>query len=215
MKNKYEITEKQLAFLEDFLERKYPNISQETRIELIDHLISDFENTTENGNLSQYLSNEIEFIRKFAFSGMKEIKKTYNKQTWKMFFSFFNETKFLPITAFVIFIFYFLAENLSVKTCYIILILTHTIIFGISVFSGTLNKKLRKLEEVKYLGAEIWLPFSLIQIIGYGEVRDLLLPNSFFFTIFSSFVIIYSLAALIVLKVQKKKIYEKYKYLLN
>jgi hypothetical protein len=34
MEKKYKITEKQLAFLEDFLLRKYKDLSVETRIEL-------------------------------------------------------------------------------------------------------------------------------------------------------------------------------------
>lgn len=215
MEKKHEVTEKQLAFLEDFLQRKYPNISKETRIELVDHLISDFEATTEDGNLSQYLSNEIEFIRKFAFSGMNEIKKTYSKQTWKMFFNFFIDIKFLPITICVIFIFYFLRENFTTKASLLILSLLHILIFGVSIFFGTVSKKLKKIEEVKYLGAEIWLPFLLIQLMSNNEIRDFLIPNNLLFIVFSSFVIIYSLAALIVLRKQKKMIYKKYKHLLN
>ena len=113
MKKNYEITEKQLTFLNGFLLRKYPDISNETRIELVDHLISDFEATTENGNLSQYLSNELGFIRKFVFNGISEIKKGYGKLTWKKFFSFFSNSKLLPISIFIILFLYILNANLN------------------------------------------------------------------------------------------------------
>ena len=119
MEKNYEITKKQLSFLEGFLDRKHPHISRETKVELIDHLVSDFEATTENGNLSQYLSNELEFIRKFVFNGVSEVKKTYRKETWGKFFSFFANAKMLPISIFIITLFYFLNELLSLQIFWI------------------------------------------------------------------------------------------------
>ncbi|WP_445748156.1 hypothetical protein [Polaribacter sp.] len=212
----YKITEKQLSFLDDFLNRKYPQISNETRIELIDHLISDFEATTDNGNLSQYLSNELEFIRKFVFSGASKVKKSYSKETWNQFFSFFTNTKLLPITISVVMLFYFLNENFSDKISYLTLIISQTIIFGYSVFAGMINKKeLRNIDEVKFLGAEIWLSFTLAQLLGETHIRELIISNTIIFTIYASFIIIHGLAAYKVLKKHKKIILEKYKHLLN
>ena len=216
MKKRYEITEKQLVFLEDYLKRKYPSITDETRIELIDHLISDFEATTENGNLSQYLSNELGFIRKFVFDSANNHHKKYGKETWKQFFSFFTETKLLPFTLIVFVLFYFLAENLSDKWLWGSFTIIQSIIFLISIFFGMINKKkLRKLDEVKYLGADIWLPYIMIQLPSGFGFDTFIMSNSFLFTIYASFTLIYALAAYVVIREKRKIILKKYKHLLN
>ncbi|MDP5104924.1 MAG: hypothetical protein NWQ31_02000 [Polaribacter sp.] len=216
MKKRYEITEKQLTFLEDFLKRKYPSITDETRIELSDHLVSDFEATTENGNLSQYLSNELEFIRKFVFEGTNNHQKRYSKQTWKKFFSFFTDVQLLPFSFSVLILFYFLAENINGKWLWVSFAITQTIIFLFSIFFGLINKKkLRKLDEVKYLGADIWLSYILVQLPSGFGFDSYIMTNSFVFTIYASFTIIYAVAAYTVVREKRKIILEKYKHLLN
>ncbi|WP_181858107.1 hypothetical protein [Polaribacter sp. WD7] len=52
MRKNYEITEKQLSFLEGYLKKKKKFLDPEDLYELIDHIILDFETTTRNGNLS-------------------------------------------------------------------------------------------------------------------------------------------------------------------
>lgn len=216
MEKRYEITEKQLTFLEDFLSRKYSGISDDVKIELIDHLISDFEATTENGNLSQHLSNELGFIRRFVFTERKKFKSNYSKETWLKFIGFFAYLQFLPYSLLVIITFYFLSENLSNKTLYLVLLISQTIIFAISVFFGMINKKeFRKLDEVQFLGSDIWLPFLLVSIISVEEIKDFILSYSLCFTVYASFIIIFGLTAFIVVRKNKIQILEKYKHLLN
>lgn len=216
MEKCYEITQKQLTFLEDYLKRKYPSITEETRIELKDHLVSDFEATTKNGNLSQYLSNELGFIRKFIFDSANRHQKKYGKETWKQFFDFFRKVKLLPITFFILILFWILTKNLNDKWLWGSLAIIQGIIFLISIFFGMINKKkLRKLDEVKYLGADIWLPYVMVQLPSGFEFDNYIMSNSLFFTCYASFTIIYALAAFMVIREKKKIILEKYKHLLN
>jgi hypothetical protein len=216
MENPYEITEKQLAFLEDYLKRKYPSITDETRIELTDHLVSDFESTTKDGNLSQYLSNELGFIRTFVFDSANRHQKKYGKETWQQFFDFFKDLKLLPITFFVFLVFYFLDNNLNDKWLWGSFAIIQGIIFLISIIFGKVNKKkLRKLDEIKYLGSDIWLPYIMVQLPSGLEFDSYIMANSFVFTIYASFTIIYALAAYIVIREKRKIILEKYKHLLN
>ena len=216
MEKRYEITEKQLTFLEDYLKRKYPSITDETRIELTDHLVSDFEATTGNGNLSQYLSNELGFIRKFVFNSANRHQKKYGKETWKQFFSFFIETKLLPITLLVFVLFYFLAENLNDKWLWGSFTIIQGLIFIVSIFFGMINKKkLRKLDEVKYLGSDIWLPYVMVQLPSGLSFDNFIMSNNFLFTIYASFTVIYGFAAYVVIREKRKIILEKYKHLLN
>ena len=216
MEKRYEITEKQLAFLEDYLKRKYPSITDETRIELTDHLISDFEATTENGNLSQYLSNELGFIRKFVFDSANRHQKRYGKETWNQFFDFFKDIKLLPITFSVLILFYFLTENLNDKWLWGSFAIIQGVIFLISILFGLINKKkLRKLDEVKYLGSDIWLPYVMVQLPSGFGVDTYIMYYNFIFTIYASFTIIYALSAFMVVREKRKIILEKYKHLLN
>jgi hypothetical protein len=86
----------------------------------------------------------------------------------------------------------------------------------LSILFGMINKKkLRKLDEVKYLGAEIWLPFLMIQIPQGLEFHDFLMSNEYVFILYSLFTVVYGLSAFIVLRKQRKYILEKYKHLLN
>ena len=216
MEKKYKITEKQLAFLEDYLKRKYPDATDETRIELIDHLVLDFEATTKNGNLSQYLSNELGFIRKFVFDSANRHQKKYGKETWEQFYSFFIKPKLIPISFSILIIFYFLATILNNKWLWGSFVIIQSIILLISALFGMINKKkFRKLDEVKYLGADIWLSYLLVQIPIIFNVENYILYNKFLFSLYATFTIIYALAAYIVIREKRKFILEKYKHLLN
>ena len=216
MEKHYEITEKQLVFLEDYLQRKYKGISTETRIELTDHLILAFEATTENGNLSQYLSNELEFIKSFVTNGINLMKKTYRKETWSQFFNFFTNFKFLSIVISSILFFYFLNENLNNKIACLSIFILSSILFLVSIRKGMINNRaLKHLGKVKFLGTEIWLPFFLVQLLTEKHIGEFITSNSYFFTIYSSFIMMYGLAALLVLIKHKTLILEKYKHLLN
>ena len=121
MENKYEITEKQLAFLEEYLKRKKKYFDPEDIYELMDHLINDFEATTEDGNLSQYLSTKSSFI--FNYTGSQKNKEKaihweYQRELWQLFFSFFYRLKYLPFTAlgFSVLYLFFIQFNFSNKT---------------------------------------------------------------------------------------------------
>tara|TARA_B110000238_G_C15927430_1_gene353211 strand:- start:73 stop:723 length:651 start_codon:yes stop_codon:yes gene_type:complete len=216
MEKKYKITEKQLAFLEDFLLRKYKDISVETRIELTDHLILDFEATTKNGNLSQYVSNEITFIRKFTATKIKLYKNLYRKETWQYFFSFFKDLNKLPYSVFCFILFYSLTESLSNYWLWLAYMISYFVFFFLVIFYGIINQKpLKKLDEVKFLGAEIYLPFVLINFAQGLDFIDLLMQNSLLFSLIWMLTIFYSYATYMIVKKYKKIIINKYKHLLN
>ena len=217
MEKKYEITEKQLGFLEEYLDKKFPNTEPDVRLELIDHLISDFEATTKNGNLSQYISNELYFVNNFISNRVKEYQNTYRKSTWQQFFCFFTDIKLLPITLSLFVCFYILSEMLSDKSLWLSLMITMTVIFLVSIIFGSINnKKLKKFDEIKLLGAEIWLPYVMVYLPeGISVFKNFLTTHSLVFSSYWLFATIYGLAAYMVLKEQKKRILKKYKYLLQ
>lgn len=219
MEKRYEITDKQIGFLNNFLFKRYPNISDETRIELVDHLISDFEATTTNGNLSQYLSNEMEFIKNFISAKVKLLNANYNRDVWQEYLSFYSDIKKLPTTLFVFFVIYFLTENLNNKFVWLSFFLSVFGIYGYSLIAQTKNipKVIRKLPEVQLLGKGITMgiPYLMCMVIFIDEIRVVLLESSVLFSFYWFFALSLSIAAIIVLHKRKKIITKKYEYLLN
>jgi hypothetical protein len=218
MEKPYEITEKQLGFLEGFLQRKYPHISPEVKIELTDHLVSDFEATTENGNLSQYLSNELEFIRKFIYNRFRVHKSKYDKDVWFVYFSFFTRIKVLPLTLSTLIIFYFLSENLNNKLLWLIFFFSVFGVYGYSLFASRIKSiKIKKYEDVRFLGTGLGfgIPYLMAIFPLAIEDKDFLFENSILFTAYWFFAFSLNIAALIVMLQKKEMIIKKYKHLLN
>ena len=219
MEKRYEITDNQIGFLNNFLFKRYPNISDETRVELVDHLISDFEATTTNGNLSQYLSNEMEFIKNFISAKVKLLNANYNRDVWQEYLSFYSDIKKLPITLFIFFVIYFLTETLNNKFVWLSFFLSVFGIYGYSLIAQTKNipKVIRKLPEVQLLGKGITMgiPYLMCMVIFIDELRVVLLESSILFSFYWFFAFSLSIAAIIVLHKRKKIITKKYQYLLN
>jgi len=207
MERKNEITEKQLIFLEEFLSKKYPNISDETRIELIDHLVSDFETTSENENLSQYLSNELEFTKKFVLNKVKIIESNYTKNVWQEYFSFFTTIKRIPITAFVFFIIYVLSKNMNDTFVILTFFISVFGIYGYSLYLPTknLSKKLRKTPQVQTLGKGITMgiPYIMSLVVIFSEIKIILLESKVFFSLYWFFA--FSLGVSVIIVTQKEK----------
>ncbi|WP_347173161.1 hypothetical protein [Polaribacter uvawellassae] len=212
MEKKHEITPKQLAFLDRFL-KKYNFGSEDDKIELKDHIISDFE-TNGNGNLSQYLSGELGFINKFIGSKLQVIHKSYRRKTIDEAIGFFTSIKKLPITITVFFCIYLLTISLNETVLIVSFIINVLGLFIYSQFFLNIKKEdKKKLDRIEYLGQEMWLPYLMVMLPL--SFYDELIVNNFFFSLYWFIALVYSIAAILVMKKEKKIIYEKYKHLLN
>ena len=215
MEKKHKITEKQLAFLDRFL-TKYDFGSEDDKVELKDHIILDFEENG-NGNLSQYLSEELSFIKKFIGGKLKVIHKSYRRKTIDEVISFFTSIKKLPITIAAFLSIYLLTRYLN-DTVLIVSFYVSVLSFFVysQFFLGIKKRDRKKFDRIEYLGKEMWLPY-LMMIFPFhiGVTTDFMLTNSAFFNVYWFVAIAYSVAAIIVMKKEKKIIYEKYKHLLN
>jgi hypothetical protein len=215
MEKKHQITEKQLAFLNRFL-KKYNFGSEDDKVELIDHVVLDFEENG-NGNLSQYLSEELGFIKKFIGSKLKVIHKNYRRKTIDEAISFFTSIKKLPITIVVFLSVYLLTRYLNGTVLIGSFYVSVLSFFIYSQFFLNIKKKdKKKLDRIEYLGQEMWLPYLMMSFpFQLSVTTDFMLINSVFFSVYWFVAITYSVAAIIVMKKEKKIIYEKYKHLLN
>lgn len=212
MEKKHQITTKQLIFLDRFL-MKYEFGSEDDKIELKDHIILDFEENG-NGNLSQYLSGELDFIKKFIGSKLNVIHKSYRKKTIDEAISFFTSIKKLPFTIAVFLGIYLQTVYLNETVLIVSFISSVMGLFVYSQFFLNFNKRdKKKLDRIKYLGQEMWLPYLMVMLpISF---YDKLVAYKFFFSMYWFVAIVYAIAAILVMKKEKTIIYEKYKHLLN
>lgn len=214
MEKKYEITEKQLAFLEDYIKRKKRSIEPEDLYELMDHLINDFEATTTNGNLSQYLANKTNFISQYANDKESKVHWAYQKDLWNTVFSFFINIKTLPISITIAITLLSLSILLNEKQLGIVFMISiiFQVLYGFYLtYHG--NKKIRKLISFKYLGNIMSLP----QVFLYSITifKDFLITHRELFFLYWLIAFSLSIAGLIVIKDKKEVILKKYKHLLN
>ncbi|MFD0992655.1 hypothetical protein [Tenacibaculum geojense] len=184
MMNKKYTTDKQLDFLDSFLTMKgYAN--NENKIELMDHLICDFE-LNGNGNLSQYLSNKLHFIEQQKFKREKILNKIYLKEMFNEFTLFFTDFKRILITLLVFLFVVCLTRFFNNKVIKITYILSLFIVQLYGLFNTFIEKRFRKLDEFKALTSIIFLPTSLFIITSYidNPFKNIELFSVFWFLIF-------------------------------
>ncbi len=219
MEKRYEITQKQLTFLEDYLKRKKRFTDPEDLYELMDHIILDFEATTTNGNLSQYLADNSSFI--FNYKGSNTNKESnihwrYQKELWQIFFSFFYRLKYLPITILIMLVFYFLflTINLSAKVLGITFVIAIAVpaVYGI-VLTHHKNKRVRKLVPFKYLANVMSLPSMFLYL--FSTISDFLKENRTLFFLYVLIAFGLHISGVLLISDKRKIILSKYKHLLN
>nr|WP_299031557.1 hypothetical protein [uncultured Tenacibaculum sp.] len=214
MKEKIKITDKQLVFLEDYIIRKKKFIDPEDMYELMDHLIHDFEATTTNGNLSQYLANKSWFISQYGIDKGSKTHWAYQRLLWKKFFSFFIQLKFIPITILIgsllLYLSFFLDEKLLLVTFFLSIV--GQIVYGLKLTYHE-KKRIRKLISFKYLGNIMGLP----QVFLYSLTltKPFLINNRLMFFIYWILALGLSITGILVIKEKRVSILKKYKHLLS
>ena len=205
--------------MEGYIKRKKKFTEPEDLYELMDHLINDFEATTEDGNLSQYLSIKSHFI--FKYTGSLKNKEEaihwgYQRELYNQFLSFFHRLKYLPFTGFLFAFLYlfFIHFNFSNKVLagVFVSLIALPLITGY-VITYHKNKKIKKLVSFKYLANIMLLPMLFLQC--FNLISDYLKENRFLFFTYTFIGVILCFSAIIVVLEKRKEILKKYKHLLN
>ncbi|WP_299834265.1 hypothetical protein [uncultured Tenacibaculum sp.] len=210
MKEKHIITDKQLNFLDKFLTKK-GYVNSENKIELMDHLICDFE-LNGNGNLSQFLSTKLYFIEQQKSKREKILNKLYLKEMFKEFLTFFSDFKRILVTLFVFLFIFCLTKYFNNKIILASFAISLFIIQLYGVYISFVEKRLRKLEEFKALAAVTYLPSSIIIFSSYikNPLKYIELFTFFWFLIF-----ILTLSFVLYIKRKKNELIKKYNFLIQ
>lgn len=207
------ITKKQLTFLEDYIKRKKAFLDTETRLELIDHLVCDFEENG-NGNISQFLADKATFIFNYKNTKSEEIHWAYQRELWKVFFRFFTNLKMLSIVFLVMVLFYQLITNFSLKVVmggYLVVILAPTILGFIKTYHK--KKEIRNLIEFKYLANIMALPHVFLYALS--AIKEFLFPHHWLILIYLTLGVLLNFAGIMVVLEKRKRILTKYNHLIN
>jgi magnesium-transporting ATPase (P-type) len=211
MKEKYKITEKQLTFLSDFLTRK-EHENDEIKLELMDHLICEFEEKG-NGNLSEFLSNKLEFISGYKQKHQNIISQVYKKELIGEFKKYFLNLDKFPITLISLFVMYFVTANFNSKVTLIITIISFASVLAYIYSVVFFTKKfIRKTTSMVALTSTIWLPSIFIYLPK--EFYNFLLTHKTLYLLFWFVAFIINLSAASYIKRKKETIKTKYQHLL-
>ncbi|TCP23910.1 hypothetical protein EV195_10775 [Tenacibaculum skagerrakense] len=205
------ITEKQLKFLSEFLNRKgYEN--DETKLELMDHLICEFEEKG-NGNLSEFLSHKLEFIRSYKQKHQNIISLVYKRELIGEFKKYFLNLDKIPITLISLLVMYFVTTNFNSKVTLIITIISFACVLAYIYSIVFFTKKfIRKTTSMVALTSIIWLPSSFIYLPK--EFYNFLLTHKTLYILFWFVAFIINLSAASYIKRKKEVIKTKYQHLL-
>ena len=207
------LTKQDIKYIDKFLEKKGVKYL-DVRSELIDHLATEFEETTNYGLLEDYLHGKIKFIKEFAKKQQKTIHWTYQKQLWVQFAKFFFDLKYISILAVLITLGYVLLQYVTLKTfkfvCFFFL--TALVLYPL-FYQIKYSKAVKKVQSMQSLFTVTSLPSVFLYM--FNVVNDILIENFVLGLIYFSFSIILGMSAVIIIEKDRKRVLKKYYQLIG
>lgn len=203
----------EIKFINEFLikfEVKYIDV----RLELIDHIATEFEEIQGHENLQVFLNSKRFFIKKFIDKRQKTIHWSYQGMLWKKFFEFFlkkNLFAVLILNSITIYLVSIYFDINHIKLMYLISISFPQIISIVIHYRH--NNLFKKVQSAQPLLAIMALPSLFMHvpiIIGYN-----FFSNYYVLMFIWNFGFLLSLAGLIIFHHQKSKIINQYKRIIT
>ncbi|MEP5256053.1 hypothetical protein [Winogradskyella rapida] len=202
------LSKEDIKFIDDFLinkKIKYLDI----RVELIDHLATEFEESSAYVLIEDFLLSKVNFIIEFDKKQKKTIHWSYQKLLWLQFAKFFYQLKFVVIFI-ALEIFVYTAFNLfSLKTFSFIWLATIAILMLYPIYYQIrYSKALKKVQSMQSLFTITSLPS--VFLYAFGALKDYLFETPIVLVLYCSVSLLLSLSAVIVIENNRSKIVEKY-----
>ncbi|WP_292948693.1 hypothetical protein [Olleya sp. UBA1516] len=178
----------------------------DVRLELIDHLASDFEASNKEEQLEDYLKSKIDFIQDFEKKRQKTIHWSYQREMWRRLAMFFYKPNYLPFTIVFGFAVYWMQQFQPNKALTLILIVSLSMIHFWALITGYSHyKTFKKLQMAQPLYSIMALPSLFLYTMGAAKPW---LENQYFFIAFWFLAILFNIAGGIELLNKKNKILE-------
>lgn len=199
------LSKENIQFIDNYLIKlkiKYVDV----RLELIDHLASDFEASNKEEQLVDYLKSKIDFIKDFEKKRQKTIHWSYQREMWRRLAMFFYKPNYLPFTIVFGFAVYWIQQLQPNKTSIIVFVVSLSTIHFWALITGFSHyKTFKKLQMAQPLYSIMALPSLFLYTMGAAKPW---LENQYFFIAFWFLAILFNIAGGIELRNKKNKILE-------
>ncbi|WP_179375513.1 hypothetical protein [Winogradskyella wichelsiae] len=197
-----------IQFIDDFL--IYKKIKHlDIRVELIDHLATEFEDSSAYVIIEDFLLSKVNFILEFDKKQKKTIHWSYQKLLWVQFAKFFYQLKFVVIFIALEIFGYIIFNLFSLKTFSFIWLTTLAILLLYPIYYQIrYSKALKKVQSMQSLFSITSLPS--VFLYTFGVLKDYLFETPTVLVLYFSISLLLSLSAVIVIENNRRKIIEKY-----
>ncbi len=183
----------------------------DVRYELIDHLVSEYEQLENYPDLESFLQKRVAWCRQIAEEKEKSIHKGYQKALWQRIFSFIKEPLFYACLLLWSILLYTANFFFSTKEFVIFLflpLLLCVIVQLINLFYKQLGKK--NILSYKYLFNIYSLPHLFLYL--HSMINEFK-PAVWFWVFYATLGFVVNIAALLEVFAKRKKVLEEYEFL--
>jgi hypothetical protein len=207
------LTKEDIKLIDDFLIRNNVKFI-DVRLELIDHLASEYEQESNYSILEDYLNTKRVFIKDFIKKRQKTIHWSYQAQLWKRLSYFFYKPDYFlgGILLFIIVLFVILnyGEKAGLGLFTILIVLSQ---LGAIFWYLKSNKSLKKVQSAQPLLSIMSLP--ALFLYGFTPIKEYVLENQTVFIAYVFMAILFNITGLIEVLNQKNKVITRYQSILK
>lgn len=210
-----ELSAEEIRIIDNYLIKRNVKLI-DVRIELIDHLASDFAENPNNFLLDDFLKSKVQFIESFVKTRQKTIHWSYQKGLWKRFLMFFYKLRYITISLILGISIYFSISELDQKIvkiefiCSLLLIYLLPYFFHLNLNS---NRVFKKIQSTSAVFAIMSLPSLFLYV--FSPIKEFLFNNYYVFFSYWFLAIIIGLSGLIEVYKREEKLLDKYSSLTN
>ncbi|MDP5230819.1 MAG: hypothetical protein NWQ38_10535 [Cellulophaga sp.] len=185
------------------------------RYELMDHLISEYENLENYPDLDSFLTDRLPWCKKVAKEKQKALHWAYQKEVWIQFFNFFKKKNTFLILVITAIFYYLLFPFLTAKQFKTALLIPFFAVAAYQIYL-LMFKCFSTKNQKEYISmASLVAIFSLPQLFLYcfGAFPGALQSNLYFLVPYITFGLLLNIAAILAFYEKRKVVVKEYEFL--
>ena len=189
------LTKEEIKEIDEFLKRHHVKFI-DVRLELIDHLATDYEMGLHDLKLHAFLMSKRYFIKEFMNKRQKSIHWSYQKQLYKQVASFFYKLKYIVFTLIIVFVLFAIKAFQNETLILWGFILSTVLPLVLALYKQIKSSKFKKLQSHRPIGAIMALP-SLF-LYSFSQAKSYLPTDDYGFYMYWFVALLFGISGLIV-----------------
>ncbi len=203
-----ELTKEEIKRMDEFLIRHHIKFI-DVRIELIDHLASEYEIEIQDEKLHAFLMRKRDFIKAFIKERQKKIHWTYQKKLWQQVAMFFYKPRYIVFTLIIGFILFFVKELNLQKLTFWMFLISIVVPLAIALYKQiSASSRLKKIQSYQMVGGIMSLPSLFLYM--FSPIKSYLPFDGNLFFIYWFTALIFGFSGLIIFNKLLKEATENY-----